>query len=289
LAERIFEDAPQVYILATSRETLRVEGEHVHRLAPLNSPPDELGLTAVQALAFPSAQLFVERVISGGCHYELNDADAPVVSELCRRLDGIPLAIELAAGRVCACSGQEISDLVYDRFKLLWEGRRTALPRHRTLAATLDWSYDLLSESERIVARRLSVFSGSFTRDSARSVAADKDIDDTQISSLLTSLIAKSFISATTIEGITSYRLLNTLRAYLADKLTQSAESVLIKRRHAALHRAFLKRVGVNHSVYTSAPSSRAEHLGNVRAALESRRVQPLPRHVSPQIAHCRS
>jgi predicted ATPase len=151
LAERIFQDAPQVHILATSRESLRVEGEHVDRLPPLGSPPDDAGLTAAQALGFPAVQLFVERAIASGRRFELSDADAYVVGEICRKLDGIALAIELAAGRANACSVQETMELLNDRFKLLWEGRRTALPRHQTLSATLDWSYNLLSENERLV------------------------------------------------------------------------------------------------------------------------------------------
>ena len=181
LAERIFEEAPQVHILATSRESLRVEGEHVHRLLPLGSPPDDAGLTAAQALGFPAVQLFVERAIASGRRFELNDSDAPVVGGICRKLDGIALAIELAAGRANACSIQETMALLNDRFKLLWEGRRTALPRHQTLSATLDWSYNLLSEHERLVLSRLSVFVGIFTLEAARAVAAADDVDETQV------------------------------------------------------------------------------------------------------------
>ncbi len=121
LAERIFEGAPQAHILATSRESLRVEGEHVHRLSPLASPPDDAGLTAAQALDFPAVQLFVERAIAGGRRFELNDADAPVVGEICRRLDGMALAIELAAGRIDVYGVQETMALLNDRFKLLWD------------------------------------------------------------------------------------------------------------------------------------------------------------------------
>ncbi len=179
LAERIFEQAPRVHILVTSRESLRVEGEHVHRLPALASPPDVAGLTAAQALCFPAVQLFVERAFAGGGSFELSDNDAPIVGEICRRLDGIALAIELAAGRANACSVQETMALLNDRFKLLWQGRRTALPRHQTLSAALDWSYDLLSEVERRVLNRLSVFAGLFALEAARSVVAKDDVDDT--------------------------------------------------------------------------------------------------------------
>src|ERR1700677_1346644 len=154
LAENIFRDAPQVHILATSRESLRAQGERVHHLSPLKFPPPEsLSLTATQALGFPAAQLFVEQVAASGYPFELNDQDAPTIAEICRRLDGIALALELAASRVGVYGIQGISSLLENEFRLLWRGRRTALPRHQTLNATLDWSYNLLSETERLTLR----------------------------------------------------------------------------------------------------------------------------------------
>jgi predicted ATPase/DNA-binding winged helix-turn-helix (wHTH) protein len=268
LAERIFEDAPQVHILATSRESLRVEGEHVLRLAPLSSPPDDAGLTAAQALDFPAVQLFVERAIATGRRFELSDADAPVVGEICRRLDGIALAIELAAGRANACSVQETMALLNDRFKLLWEGRRTALPRHQTLSATLDWSYDLLSEPERLVLRRLSVFAGLFTLEAARSVAADDDVDDEQVVTAVVGLVAKSLV-AVGIGGITRYRLLDTTRAYAAGKLSETGSVDAIKRRHALYYRDLLERTNAAPATGARGFAAHGERLGNVRAALE--------------------
>jgi predicted ATPase/DNA-binding winged helix-turn-helix (wHTH) protein len=268
LAERIFEDAPQVHILATSRESLRVEGEHVLRLAPLGSPPEDAVLTAAQALDFPAVQLFVERAIASGRRFELNDADAPVVGEICRRLDGIALAIELAAGRANACSVQETMALLNDRFKLLWEGRRTALPRHQTLSATLDWSYDLLSKPERLVLCRLSVFTGPFTLEAARSVAADDDVDDEQVVTAVVSLVAKSLV-AVNIGGMTRYRLLDTTRAYAAGKLSQSGGVDAIKRRHALYYRELLEQSNAAPAIGARGFAAHGERLGNVRAALE--------------------
>jgi DNA-binding winged helix-turn-helix (wHTH) protein len=125
LAERIYKEAPQVHILVTSRESLRVEGEHIHCLPPLATPPEDAGLTAKEALTFPAIQLFVERATASNQQFALNDANAPVVGEVCRKLDGIALAIELAAGRANAYSVREIMALLKDRFKILWEGRRT--------------------------------------------------------------------------------------------------------------------------------------------------------------------
>jgi predicted ATPase len=148
LAENIFRDAPQIHILATSRESLRAEGERVHHLSPLGCPPrDAVSLTATQALGFSAVQLFVDQVAAGGYPFELNDEDAPIVAEVCRRLDGIALALELAACRVGVYGIQGIASLLENEFRLRWRGRRTALPRHQTLNATLDWSYNLLSET----------------------------------------------------------------------------------------------------------------------------------------------
>jgi predicted ATPase/DNA-binding winged helix-turn-helix (wHTH) protein len=274
LAEHIFQDAPQVHVLATSRESLRVEGEHVHRLLPLGSPPDDAGLTAAQALGFPAVQLFVERAIASGRRVELNDADAPVVAEICRRLDGIALAIQLAAGRADAYGIQETLLLLNDRFKLLWEGRRTALPRHQTLSATLDWSYNLLSERERLVLRRLSVFAGIFTLEAACSVAADADadeaqVDQTQVITALVSLVAKSLVTVGSGDTATRYRLLDTTRAYAAGKLAEIGEVDAIKRRHAIYYRELFERNDTSFLASTDDAGFRSELLGNARVALE--------------------
>jgi predicted ATPase/DNA-binding winged helix-turn-helix (wHTH) protein len=270
LAERIFQETPQVHILATSRESLRVEGEHVHRLSPLGSPPDTTSLTAAQALEFPAVQLFVERAIASEQAFELSDADAPVVGEICRRLDGMALAIELAAGRANACSVQETMALLNDRFKLLWEGRRTALPRHQTLSATLDWSYDQLSSLERMVLRRLSVFAGMFTLEAARLVVVGDELDDTQIVTAAASLVAKSLV-AVNAGDMTRYRLLDTTRAYAEDKLVESGEADTVKRRHTIYYSKLLDRTKATRAAGSAVEGSaaRGEHLGNVRAALE--------------------
>src|SRR6201981_2121990 len=163
LAERVVSDAPQTHILATSREALRVEGEHVHLLYSLDCPPEDAGLTAVEALRYPAAQLFMERAAASGYGAELSDIDAPIVARSCRRLDGIALALELAASRVGSLGIRGVAELLDNRFSLLWQGRRTALPRHETLNAMLDWSYSLLSERAKVVMCRLSVFIGDFT------------------------------------------------------------------------------------------------------------------------------
>jgi predicted ATPase len=271
LTERIFEEAPQVSLLTTSRETLRVEGEHVHRLKPLDSPPDLPGLTAAQVITFPAAQLFVERAAASGGHFRLEDSDAAAVGEICRRLDGIALAIELAAGRVHAHGVKEIVTLLNDRFRLLWEGRRTALPRHQTLSAALDWSYDLLRDSEAMILRRLSVFAGVFTIEAAVAVAADTHADREQVIAALESLVAKSLVAADTSYPTTRYRLLDTTRTYVLAKLMDSGEADLTKRRHAIYHLDLFERAKVDHASTTPGVGGGrvpAEHLGNVGATL---------------------
>lgn len=271
LTERIFEDAPQVHILATSRESLRVEGEHVYQLAPLDSPPDDTTLTAKQALTFPAVQLFVERVAASGQPFELSDFDAPIVGTICRKLDGIALAIELAAGGVNAYGIQETATLLDSRFRLLWCGRRTALPRHQTLSATLDWSYDLLSPLERTILRRLSVFVGFFTLEGAQSVAAWDDIDGTQVVFAVSSLVTKSLVAPDNGCATPRYRLLDTTRAYVLGKLIESGEADKTAQRHAVHFCELLERNTSDGSATSeiNGSSARGKQLGNIRAALE--------------------
>ena len=186
LGERILNEAPQAHILATSREALRTEGEHIHLLYSLTSPPDDPDLPAIEALKYPSVQLFMERALAGGYRSELTDTDAPIVANICRRLDGIALAIELAASRVGSLGIGGTAELLDNRFRGVWNGRRTALPRHRTLQSMLDWSYNLLSDPEKKVFCRLSVFVGEFTIEAACDVVADAEIDGERITEALT-------------------------------------------------------------------------------------------------------
>ena len=158
LASSIVDAAPQVYILATSREALRVQGEHIYRLDALAYPPDEPGLTAAIVQTFPATQLFVERAVAGGARLDVGDAEALVIASICRKLDGVALSIELAARRVESYGLQQTAALLDQRLTLLWLGSRTAPPRQQTLQATLDWSFGLLTDLERVVLRRLAVF-----------------------------------------------------------------------------------------------------------------------------------
>jgi predicted ATPase/DNA-binding winged helix-turn-helix (wHTH) protein len=261
LAERIFQEAAEVHVLATSREALRVEGEYVYRLSALDSPP-EVSRSAAQVLSFAAAALLVERAAASGHPFQLTDADAPIVAEICRKLDGIALAIELAAGRIGAYGLRETAALLDKRLGLLWRGRRTALPRHQTLSATLDWSYDLLTDLERTVLRRLSVFLGPFSLDAAQAVAADNELDDVGTVEMVEALVGKSLISTSGSTEI-RYRLLDTTRTYAAAKLAENDEADAIAERHAAYYRNLLEAGGRGGIAVT------AEHVGNIRAALQ--------------------
>ena len=271
VAESIVRDASQVHILATSRESLRAEGEQVHRLPPLGCPPEAAGLKAAEAMSFPAVRLFVERVTASGNHFVLSDADAPIVADLCRRLDGVALALELAASRAAVLGIRETAALLDSQFSLLWQGRRTALPRHQTLGATLEWSHNLLSEFERVVLRRLALFVGTFSLEAARSVAAETPIERGQVVEAIASLVAKSLV--TTEIGATSvrYRLLDTTRAYAVDKLIQSGQAAAVALRHATYYRELLERTDSAAAQLSAAegPAVHREHVSNIRAALE--------------------
>ena len=269
LAENIFRDAPQVHILITSREALRTEGEQVHHLPPLECPPYTESLTATQALGFPAVQLFVKQVLHSRHAFELTDADAPIVAEICRRLDGIALALELAASRVRAHGVRGTAALLNKQFRLRWRGRRTALPRHQTLSATLDWSYNLLSPTEQLVLRRLAVFVGGFSLEAALVVAAES-LGPAELTETLATLVEKSLVTSDR-TAVTRYRLLDTTRTYAWQKLTESAEDRKVLRRHCEHMFHALERFGAT----IWAPPSPGSidffvlNLGNVRAALE--------------------
>ena len=242
LAEDIFNGAKNSFVLVTSRESLRAEGEHVYRLSPLTVPDDTAELTAAQALAFPAVQLFVERAAASGGDFSLTDTDAPLVAAICRRLDGIALAIEIAAGRIDAFGVKGMATLLADRFQLLMQGRRTALPRHRTLSATLDWSYSHLPQDEQLVLRRLAVFAGPFTLESASAILASMGISPGHAVDAIANLVVKSLVVADTDRATTFYRLLDTTRDYSLFKLEEGGEGDQIAQIHAVHYKILLER-----------------------------------------------
>lgn len=271
LAARIIEAAPQAHILATSREALRVEGEHVYRLDALAFPPDEPGLTAASVQQFPATKLFVERAMASGARLDLSDAEAPVIADICRKLDGVALAIELAARRVESHGLQQTAALLDQRLARLWHGSRTAPPRQQTLQATLDWSYGLLSEQERMVLRRLAIFVGHFTLDAALDVVTTAPLDRSTVFDAIDSLVAKSMLATRPMGAMMRYRLLDTTRAYALDISPDPAEAADLAVRHASYYRRWLEQT-VDEWETLSTGVQRAPYfagLNNVRAALE--------------------
>jgi predicted ATPase/DNA-binding winged helix-turn-helix (wHTH) protein len=271
LAEEIFAGTKRTHVLATSREALRVKGERVHNLAPLRFPSDIAGLTAAEALAYPSVQLFVEQAAASLGAFELTDTEAPLVADICRRLDGIPLAIEIVAGQVEAFGTAGLAARLATRLPLLAQGRRTARPRHRTLAATLDWSYAQLPELEQLVLRRLSVFAGTFTMESASAVLAGAGMPAAEVVDAIASLIAKSLVAARVDGAIALYRLLDTTRAYLIAKLAEAGERQRLSSLHARHNLSLLERAEAD---WQTRPVREWRELhrhiiDNVRAALD--------------------
>ncbi|WP_314957738.1 ATP-binding protein [Bradyrhizobium cosmicum] len=268
LVERIVREAPQLRVLATSRESFRSDGERIFRLFPLECPPERDGLDVAEVLNYPAAQLFVERIAQSSGPFQLSAEEAPLVASICRRLDGIALAIELAAGRVNAYGIAGTASLLDSRFSLQWRGRRTAVPRHQTLAAALDWSYDLLPPAESATLRRLSVFAGPFAPEAAATVAAGDGLNASETLEAIDSLVTKSLISPSGSRTL-RYRLLDTTRTYAHGKLNELGETGQFARRHAAHFRDFFERADAD----TSTPlpewlSIYGAELDNVRAAL---------------------
>jgi predicted ATPase/DNA-binding winged helix-turn-helix (wHTH) protein len=271
IAVHIFQNTPGIYIVATSREALRVPGEHVIRLCPLDCPPEQPGLTASEVIAYPAVRLFAERVSARRGEFSLRDDEAAMVAEICRKLDGIPLAIELAAGRAAIFGVGNTMARLASRLDLLKFGRRTANPRHQTLIATLDWSHDYLPQIERVLLRRVAIFVGHFTLEAALAVAEEAGVDQSEIAGALGNLVDKSLIGVWTGSQGPCYRLLDTTRAYALEKLAASGEQDSVAGRHASFSIRTLKGNPVNlfdlESAEVAANAVR-DYLGNIRSAL---------------------
>jgi len=241
VAETLLAQVAGIRILATSREALRAKGEWVHRLPSLLLPPAAFRLTAVEALGFPAIELFVQRAAATLNEFELRDTDVPVVVDICRHLDGIPLAIEFAAARIDELGLRELAARLSDSFSVLTRGRRTALPRHLTLGATLSWSYDLLSPDEQAMLRWLAVFRGPFTADAAVAVAGGDTVGRRGAMDTLSNLFVKSLLVADANSDILLYRMFDTTRTFAAERLQESGEFEIISYRHAVYVRDALR------------------------------------------------
>jgi len=232
LAEQIYGHARGVSLLATSRESIDAEGESVFELASLALPPDNVASEA-ELGKYSSTRLFMECAIAAGYSADVTDADAEIIGRICRKLDGMPLAIELVASRLSAHGLLEIDELIGGRLRLAWRGRRTALPRHQSLSAALDWSYDLIAPDERTLLEYLSIFPGPFTLQGARALARDLDEPDA-ILIRLEQLVTKSLVASSPRSAQTSFRLLETTRAYAIEKLAASGASHAAASKHAS-------------------------------------------------------
>jgi predicted ATPase len=243
LEAAILAGCPKVRVLATSREALAIPGEQVWPLRSLQLPDREGGLETAGVSG--SGRLFCERAAGARPSFVPSEANVAAVVEVCLRLDGIPLAIELAAARVAAMTPTEIAGLLDERFRLLTGGRRTAVERHQTLRAAVDWSYGLLSDTERVVFDRLAVFSGGFTLAAATATVSGEGIEDWDIVDALGGLVAKSMVVAEPGAGEhTRYQLLETLRQYGRERLDEDGDTDRWRRRHARHFSAFAAEVG---------------------------------------------
>lgn len=270
LAEAILRRCPDVHLLATSRESLRADGECVHRLQPLECPPDVSGMTATELLEYPAARLFVGRLSTRGVAPDIAESDVPTIAAICRRLDGIALALELVAGRVDAFGITGIASLLDGDMALHLSGKRTAVPRHRTLSATIDWSYRLLAENERVVLRRLSVFTGPFSFEAARRVVIDANAAAANgLLEEFSALVAKSLIAVVVNGSDLRYRLLDTTRARLRHHLIESGEAHEIAVRHADYYCDRIEKLSSRTHSSSVYDVDREEAVSNIRTALE--------------------
>jgi predicted ATPase len=263
LADSLLRAAPRVTVLATSREPLRVPGEVVFRVPSLGIPDPDRAEEPEALLGYEAVRLFLERAGAVASGFEFDGETAPAVARICHRLDGLPLALELAAARVDALTPDALADRLDHRFRLLRAGSRTAPTRQQTLEATLDWSHDLLSDEERRLLRRLTIFSGGFPLEAAEEVCAGDGLETAQIALLLAELIDKSLVAGEDRDGPRRYRLLETIRSYAAGRLDAAGERSALAARHASW---LVQLVGGLDAQLTGLETEQ----GNLRVALET-------------------
>ncbi len=271
VADAILHGAPDVRVLATSREPLRIDGERVYRMPSLDVPAESTSLAANDALQYGAVALFVRRAAASESRFTLTSENAPVVAGICRRLDGIALAIELAAARVKVLSPHQLAEKLDERFRVLSGGSRTAMPRQQTMRAAIEWSYDLLSRAEQRLFARIAIFVGGWTLEAAETVTGDRSLDARDVLELLASLADKSLVVAELNESASRYRLLESTRAFALEKLEEGGDRSALERRHAAWAAELADRVG---EAYLTAPTTQLlakfePEIENVRAAID--------------------
>jgi predicted ATPase/DNA-binding winged helix-turn-helix (wHTH) protein len=270
MAEALLRANPGTRVIATSREPLRAEGEWVYPVPPLGLPTED-SPDNEDVLRYGAVRLFVERARAVSPHFSPDARVATAIAGICRRLDGIPLAIELAASRAATLGIEELAARLDHRFELLTGGRRTALPRQRTLRATLDWSYELLPESQRAVLRRLAIFSGGFGLGAADAITATAESAAPNVVDSLADLVAKSLVARDVGSKPVRYWLLDTTRAYAREKLTESGEIEITRRRHAEYFRDLFEQVKPEQTMRPTAEwiAAYGQGINDVGAALD--------------------
>lgn len=286
LITELVRGCPELRILATSREPLRVDGETTWRLAPLATPPSTGMSSPANLPQYEAVQLFLDRARAARRDFVLTPANAPAVSRICRRLDGLPLAIELAAGRLGVVPVEVVAARLDDCFQLLTAGSSTALPRQRTLRATMDWSYDLLPEPERMLLRRISIFAGGWTLEAADAICQDGPAgdhnrpaqgSDMSTLDLLAELTARSLVQTTEQGAGMRYRLLETVRQYAGEQLRASGEDIPLRKRHRRwfLDQLEQARGGLQTEERTTWLNRLEDDIDNLRVALADRTPAP--------------
>ena len=271
LVDTLLGKLPQVRILASSREALGIGGEQSYRVPSLSLPDLKQAHTPTSVAPFEAVQLFSERAILSRPDFQITPQNAAALVSICHRLDGIPLAIELAAARVRSLSVEEINRKLDQRFRLLTGGSRTALPRQQTLRSLIDWSYDLLNASEKLLLQRVSVFAGGWTMEAAECVCIGAGVENAEVLDLMTSLADKSLVLAEEGDGQMRYRLLETVRQYAREKLIESGNGEALRERHrdyflALAKQAQPKMMGIEHATWLRRLEDEHE---NLRAALD--------------------
>ncbi len=251
IAAAILRISPGVRILATSRQSLRIAGEQAYRMPSLPIPSASELLSADEMSRYGATRLFSDRAVSADNRFIITVETAPHVVDICRRLDGIPLAIELAAAQVKALSPRQLAQSLDDRFRVLTAGDRSALPRHQTMRALIDWSYDLLSDGERALLRKLSIFAGGFTLEIAAEVCSEGATDEIVVLDLLSSLVDKSLVQTEAVGSGTRYRLLASTQQYAREKLRDAGDEETIAQAHAS---AFLRLAEQLHDAWETMP-----------------------------------
>ncbi|MEV6321051.1 LuxR C-terminal-related transcriptional regulator [Nocardia sp. NPDC051787] len=277
LCDRLLKSCAELRILTTSREALGIMGEHVYPVLPLSMPSSGTTITPTGLTAFEAPTLLLERARAVRPELTVTEGDMDAVTRVCHRLDGIPLAIELAASRLRSLTLNGLLERLDDRFTLLTADARTAAPRQRTLRALIDWSYELSRPAERLLWARLSVFAGEFTLAAAEGVCADPDLPRKQILDLIDHLVAQSIVLLAPTDGLPRYRMLETIREYGWHRLTELGESDTLRKRHCDYYLALAERIAGEWNGPTQPAGLaelRTEH-GNLQAALDWATSEP--------------